>query len=146
MLLVEPTDWLRLEGFKFQVTRAALADDASNAKATVQRAPLSDEFIFIDVVSLGETSLDQFFGYPSNNLYFASCEGYGCSNELKPRSERSLSRSQPCNWNTKWTATDVVQTQAMTEFYAGRVAAMLAANTQLDVRPCFSAKVARDFH
>src|SRR5262245_26757168 len=48
--------------------------------------------------------------------------------------ERCLSRRQTRDWDTERRATDVVQSDAMTEFDAVRITTVFAANAQLDVR------------
>src|SRR5438552_8959904 len=60
--------------------------------------------------------------------------------------ERCLGRGQSRNRNPKRTATDVIQTEPVTELNAGRLAAVFAANPELDVRPSFASQIASDFH
>src|ERR1700736_3317479 len=60
--------------------------------------------------------------------------------------EGRLSRGQARDRNPERTATDVIETEPMTEFYARGFAAVFAANPQLNVGPSLAAEVASDFH
>src|SRR5438045_556216 len=60
--------------------------------------------------------------------------------------ERRLRRCQSRDRNTERAAAYVIETQAMTEFHAGRFAAMFAANSQFDVRASLASAVASEFH
>src|SRR5437016_12274785 len=60
--------------------------------------------------------------------------------------QRCLGRGQSRNRNPKRTATDVIQTEAVTELNAGRLAAVFAANPELDVLPSFASQIASDCH
>src|SRR5438046_2901044 len=60
--------------------------------------------------------------------------------------QRSLSGGQPRNWDTEWTATDVVEAQAVTEFHGIGITAVFAANAKLDLRPRLAPFLDRDLH
>src|SRR6516165_7127628 len=60
--------------------------------------------------------------------------------------QRRLRCRQPRDWNSERAATDVIQAEAVTEFYAHRFATVLAADSQFDIRPRFAAEVTSDFH
>ena len=60
--------------------------------------------------------------------------------------QRRLRRGQTRNRDAERTAAHVIQTEPVTEFDASRLATVLAANPQLDVRSCFAPEVAGDFH
>jgi hypothetical protein len=60
--------------------------------------------------------------------------------------ERCLRRCQSRDGNPEGTATDVIETEPVTEFDAIWFAPVFAANSQFDVWPRLSAKVASNFH
>ena len=60
--------------------------------------------------------------------------------------DRSLRRGQARDRNPERAATDVIETEPVTEFYARGFAAVFATNPQLDVGPSLATEVARDFH
>src|SRR4029077_20547282 len=60
--------------------------------------------------------------------------------------ERCLRRCQSCDRNSERTATDVLETESVTEFDTVWFTAVLAANSQFDVGPRFAADVAINFH
>src|SRR5262249_26818568 len=60
--------------------------------------------------------------------------------------QRCLCCGQSRDGNSKRTATDVLEAEPVTEFYAVWFAAMFAANSQFDVWTGFAAEVASNFH
>src|SRR5438128_12693851 len=54
------------------------------------------------------------------------------------------SEARACN--SQWTATDVTKTEPVAKFHAVGFAAVLAANSKLDVRSRFPAEISRHFH
>src|ERR1700693_260168 len=57
-----------------------------------------------------------------------------------------LSSSEARDRNSEGTATDVIQTEAMAEFHAVRLATMFAANPELDVFSRLASEIAGHFH
>jgi hypothetical protein len=58
----------------------------------------------------------------------------------------SLRRCEPGNRNPERTATDVIQSESVAEFYARWFATVFAANSELDSRSRFATEVAGNFH
>jgi hypothetical protein len=48
-------------------------------------------------------------------------------------SQRGLSCGKSSDWHTKWTATDIVQSNAVTKINGGRITTMLATDTNFQV-------------
>jgi len=57
-----------------------------------------------------------------------------------------LCGSQTGDRHTEWGATDIRQSDAMTELHTGRFTAMFASNAELDVRACLAAEFGRHLH
>src|SRR5579884_6466 len=60
--------------------------------------------------------------------------------------QRCLGGGEPGDRDSKRTATDVFQSEAVTEFDTGWIAPVFAANPELDLRARFASHVARRFH
>src|SRR5260370_21938597 len=60
--------------------------------------------------------------------------------------DSGLGGGQTGDRNSEWTATDVIQAEAVAEFHAVGFAAVLAADSKLDVRSRFPAEISRHFH
>src|SRR5689334_10443797 len=60
--------------------------------------------------------------------------------------KRGLCRSKPCHGNAEGRTGDVIQTGLMAETDGIRIAAMLPANSEFELRPALSPAFDRDFH
>ena len=60
--------------------------------------------------------------------------------------QRGLGSGESRDWETEWTATDVVESQAVTEFHGIGITAVFPANTELDLRSRFAPFLDRDLH
>src|SRR5439155_12657106 len=60
--------------------------------------------------------------------------------------ERRLRCGQAGNWHAEWAARDVVQPDLVAELNRIRVAALLAADAELDLRPCLAAAFDGELH
>ena len=74
----------------------------------------------------------------------------GASTRRTPKallfSERGLGGSEAGDRNPERTAADIIQSEAVTEFYAVWFAAVLTANSQFDLRTRFAAEVTGHLH
>jgi hypothetical protein len=60
--------------------------------------------------------------------------------------QRGLGSGESRDWNTEWTATDVVQPQAVTEFHGIGITAVFPADAELDLRSRLAPFLDRDLH
>src|SRR6266700_6198065 len=60
--------------------------------------------------------------------------------------QRCLRSGEPGNRHPEWTATHVVESQAVTEFHGVGITAVFAANTELDLRSRLAPFLDRDLH